>query len=104
MDAKEASSPVSEDECLKAIAALQEKALSIESEKNLAEANEFLHQNQKQKGIVSLENGKLQYQVIKPGFGNAVQRYNSPLMRYKGSISEWPGFWLFRRRRSGYTR
>ncbi len=78
------NSPLSEDECLQAIAALQEKTLSIESEKNLAEANEFLQRNQKQKGIVSLENGKLQYQVVKPGSGNAVQRYNSPLMRYKG--------------------
>ena len=84
MDAKGTTLPLAEDECLQAIAALQEKTLSIESEKNLAEANEFLHRNQKQKGIVSLENGKLQYQVIKPGSGNAVQRYNSPLMRYKG--------------------
>jgi peptidylprolyl isomerase len=78
------SSPLSEDECLQAIAALQEKTLSIEANKNLAEANEFLNRNHKQKGVVSLENGKLQYQIVKQGSGNAVQQYNSPLMRYKG--------------------
>lgn len=77
-------SPLTEDECLQAIAALQEKTISIESEKNLTEANEFLSRNQKQRGIVNLENGKLQYKIVKQGSGNAVQRYNSPLMRYKG--------------------
>ena len=46
------NSPLTEDECLQAIAALQEKTLSIESEKNLAEANEFLQRNQKQKGTL----------------------------------------------------
>jgi peptidylprolyl isomerase len=77
-------SSFSEEECLQALAALQEKSLSIEAEKNLAEANEFLKRNQKQKNIVNLENGQLQYQTIKPGSGNCVQPYNSPLIRYKG--------------------
>jgi len=75
---------LSEDECLQAIADLQEKALSIESEKNLSQANEFLKNNQKQKNIVSIENNKLQYQILKAGSGNAVQKYNSPLVRYQG--------------------
>jgi len=78
------SSPLSEDDCLQAIAALQEKSVSKEAEKNLAEAAEFLNHNQKQKDIVSLENGKLQYQVVKRGSGSTVQQYNSPLVRYKG--------------------
>jgi peptidylprolyl isomerase len=75
--------PLSEDECVQALAALQEETLSLQSEKNLAEANEFLARNLKQKGIISLENGKVQYQIDKAGTGNAVQPYNSPVVRYK---------------------
>jgi peptidylprolyl isomerase len=76
--------PLSEDECVQALADLQEETLSAQSEINLAEANEFLASNLKQKGIISLESGKIQYQVIKNGSGNTVQSYNSPLLRYKG--------------------
>lgn len=81
-DGKDA--PLSEDECVQALASLQEEALCIQAEKNLAEASEFLSRNLKQKGIVSLENGKVQYKIINPGSGNAVQSYNSPLLRYQG--------------------
>ena len=84
-DASKGNGPaLSEDECVQALAQLQEESLSAQAEKNLAEANEFLKGNLKHKGVISLENGKIQYQVVKPGFGNAVQSYNSPLMRYQG--------------------
>jgi peptidylprolyl isomerase len=81
---KGADCAMSEEKCLEALAALQEKSLTIEADKNLAEANEFLKRNQKQKNIVNLENGLVQYQTVKPGSGNCVQPYNSPLVRYKG--------------------
>jgi peptidylprolyl isomerase len=81
-DGKEA--PLSEDECVQALAALQEETLLLQAEENLAHANEFLAQNLKQNGIISLEKGKVQYQIVKSGSGNAVQPYNSPLLRYKG--------------------
>ncbi|MBF8263740.1 MAG: mip-C [Parachlamydiales bacterium] len=75
---------LSEEECIQALAELQEETRQIQAEKNLAEANEFLKNNLKKKGIVSLENGKVQYQIVQAGSGNAVQPYNSPLMRFKG--------------------
>ena len=81
-DGKDA--PLSEDECVQALAALQEETLSLQAEQNLSSANEFLALNLKQKGIISLESGKVQYQIVKSGSGNAVQTYNSPLLRYKG--------------------
>lgn len=75
-----------EEECLQAITTLQEKALSIEAEKNLTEANEFLKKNAQNKNISTLENGKIQYEILQPGRGNSVQPYNSPIIRYKGTF------------------
>lgn len=67
-------SPMNEEECMREIAALQEK-------KSLQEAEDFLQDNGKQKDILSLEKGKLQYRVTQKGSGDAVQEYNSPLIR-----------------------
>lgn len=79
-----ASSPLSEEECVQALASLQEETLSSIAEKNLFEANEFLKENALKESIVSLENGKVQYQIVKSGSGESVQQYNSPMLRYKG--------------------
>ena len=85
-------SPLSEDECIEALATLQEETLSEQSAQNLYEANEFLAQNLKQEGIISLENGKVQYQIVKSGSGRVVQSYNSPLIRYKGRYLDGQAF------------
>jgi peptidylprolyl isomerase len=77
-------SPLSEEECVQAIATLQEESLSLKGEKNLQEAALFLKKNEEKEGIVSLEEGKLQYEVIQSGKGDAVQAYNTPLVRCKG--------------------
>lgn len=75
---------LSEDECIEAIAQIQEKSLALQAEKNLKEANDFLKNNEKNKDIISLEKGKVQYQVTHAGSGDAVQPYNAPLLRYHG--------------------
>ncbi|MES2272866.1 MAG: FKBP-type peptidyl-prolyl cis-trans isomerase N-terminal domain-containing protein [Chlamydiota bacterium] len=77
-------SPLNEEECVQAIASLQDENLSQTSEKNLEAAETFLEKNGKIQGISSLEEGKIQYQIAKSGTGNAVQSYNSPLVRYTG--------------------
>ena len=76
--------PISDDECVESLARLQEETLNLQAEKNLASANEFLARNLKEKGIIGLESGKVQYQIVKNGSGNTVQPYNSPLLRYEG--------------------
>lgn len=75
-------SPMSEDECVQAIAILQEENFSAMAEENLVEADAFLEKNKKNEGVVSLENGKLQYKIIKEGSGETVEPYNSPIVRY----------------------
>ena len=74
--------PMNEDECVQAIATLQEESFSAAAEKNRREADDFLEKNGKVSGVVTLENGKLQYKVVKKGEGEAVQPYNSPIVRY----------------------
>lgn len=75
-------SPLSEDECVQAIAVLQEENFSVVAEQNRMEADDFLKANQKEEGVISLEDGKLQYKILKEGFGQTVEPYNSPIVRY----------------------
>ena len=84
--------PLSDEECLDAITAFQEKALQQLTEKNLNEAVAFLKENAKKEKIVTLEEGKLQIQVVKEGSGEIVQSYNSPILRYKGSYLNGESF------------
>jgi peptidylprolyl isomerase len=79
------AAPLSEDECIAALSILHDEIQLAEAEKNLLEANQFLQSNGEHEGIVTLETGKLQYQTTKPGSGESVETYNSPVIRYKAS-------------------
>jgi peptidylprolyl isomerase len=74
--------PMNEEECVQAIAILQEENFSVLAEQNRQEADDFLTDNKKKNGIVTLENGKLQYEILKEGSGQTVEPYNSPIVRY----------------------
>ena len=81
-EARGKDSPLSEEECAMAIASLQEENIAAASQKNLVDAEKFLEANAHSQGVVSLEEGKLQYKVLKEGSGESIQPYNSPLVRY----------------------
>ena len=82
-DASEGKNPpMNEDDCVQAIATLQEESFSAAAEINRQEADDFLEKNKTEPGVVSLENGKLQYKIVKQGAGQDVQPYNSPIIRY----------------------
>lgn len=78
--------PMTEMECVQAITAIQETVFKQEATENLRKANDFLTQNMKQNGIISLEPGKLQYRIEKQGTGALVEDHFSPLIRYKGTF------------------
>jgi len=78
------ASPISEEECIEAITAAQEMHFKKEAQENLKKAEAFLKENGSKKGIVSLEEGKLQYKIEKPGKGEAVAESGAPLVRYVG--------------------
>jgi len=79
-------SPMTELECVQAIAAVQEKLYKEQSQENLKSAESFLDTNCKSEGMVSLEEGKVQYRVEKTGEGALVEAQFSPLIRYTGKF------------------
>lgn len=78
-------SPLTEQEYEEALGQIQEYAFQDMSEKNLQQANAFLKDNQKKKGIVELEQGKVQYMVLQQGSGAPVTDDTIPSVKYKGS-------------------
>lgn len=82
--AKGIQSPLSEVECVQAISQAQEIAYKKLGEKNLVEAERFLEKNAKNKNIVSLEKGKIQYKVEKQGQGALLEPQNNLKIKYVG--------------------
>lgn len=77
--------PMTDQEFEKKMALLQAQAFSKLSEENLKAANEFLEKNKSAKGIIVLEPGKLQYEIMQEGKGETVTAESTPLINYKGS-------------------
>jgi peptidylprolyl isomerase len=77
-------SPMSEMECIQAIASVQEKIFKEQCAENLQRAEAFLASNVKSEGIVALEEGKVQYRIIEKGTGDKIESHFSPLIRYTG--------------------
>ncbi|NGX39662.1 MAG: putative FKBP-type peptidyl-prolyl cis-trans isomerase FkpA [Chlamydiae bacterium] len=90
LDGKE--SPMSEEDCIQAITAAQEEARQKLADDNLAKAEEFLKSNAKIKGIVSIEEGKLQYKIDKKGTGEVVQSTSTPSILYSATYLDGSSF------------
>ncbi len=78
------TAPMSEMECIQAIAAVQEKIFKEQCTENLKRAESFLSDNAKVDGIVALDEGKVQYRVMEAGNGAVVEPHFSPLIKYTG--------------------
>lgn len=74
-------SPMAEEDCIEALSQLQDESLALASAKNLEAADHFLTEQKLKEGIATLEEGKLLYEIIKNGEGNAVEPYSKPLIR-----------------------
>lgn len=74
-------SPLTEEDCIEALSQLQDETLAIAAEKSIESANLFLKEQKVKDGVVSLEEGKLLYEIVKKGTGNAVEPYSKPLIR-----------------------
>lgn len=80
------NAPMSEMECVQAIAAVQESVYKEAATENLKEAEAFLATNKTADGIQVLEEGKLQYKVTQEGKGAVIDENSSPLIRYTGKF------------------
>lgn len=78
------NSPMSESECIEAIAKAQELAFKAAAQENLKRAETFLKNNAKEKNVIVLDEGKLQYKVEKAGSGKIVESHSNPIIRYVG--------------------
>jgi len=78
--------PMTEQECVQALATAQEVVFKEAASENLKKAEEFLAQNGSTEGITVLEEGKLQYLVNQEGAGAVVQENCSPVIQYVGKL------------------
>lgn len=77
-------SPMTETDCIQAIASVQATVFKQQCTENLKRAETFLSDNAKTDGIVVLEEGKVQYCVTAAGDGATVENHFSPLVKYTG--------------------
>jgi peptidylprolyl isomerase len=77
-------SPLSESECIELLASARERAFRRKSVENLALAEAFLKKNAKDRAIVCLEEGKIQYRVEKEGEGVIIKEEATPAIKYVG--------------------
>ncbi|HEU64480.1 MAG TPA: FKBP-type peptidyl-prolyl cis-trans isomerase [Chlamydiae bacterium] len=77
-------SPMSEDECLEALAQIQIKENEKITSQNLKEAKDFLINNLKDKDVIEIEKEKLQYKILKSGKNKKVETYHSPIVKMTG--------------------
>lgn len=82
--ANKKSSPINEQECLKALNQIQQMVNDKISAKNLKAANDFLTKNASNKDIFEIEKKKLQYKILKNGKTGSLQSYHTPIVKLKG--------------------
>lgn len=76
--------PMDENDYMKAISELHEKALADIARQNLTEANLFLEQNAQDNTVIIVEPGKLHYVVLTEGSGEAVKEHATTQIHYEG--------------------
>lgn len=77
--------PMSDEEYEDAMTRIQDNAFNAIAATNLKQADAFMKDNAKADKVVVIEEGKLQYIILRPGTGPAVEEHATPLIHYKGS-------------------
>jgi peptidylprolyl isomerase len=80
------SPPLSKKQYFHLLMTQTQKIHQIKTSENLKIAEDFLYDNKKKEGIVSLEKGQLQYQTLKEGTGKTVHEESAPLIEYEGKL------------------
>lgn len=81
------ASPLSEKEYEEALTLIQQYAYDDAANKNLAEAEALLKKNATESGVVKLEDGKIQYKILKEGSGDVVTEETLPTINYDATYS-----------------
>jgi len=67
------------------VAAVQQKALKEQADKNYKEGEDFLIDNARKEGVKSLPSG-LQYKILRPGSGRAPKAADTVTVHYRGTL------------------
>lgn len=78
-------SPMTTQEYEEAMSGIQEIAFNEMANQNLEKANRFMTENRNKNGIIEIEEGKVQYEVLQNGSGNEISEASTPVINYKGS-------------------
>lgn len=76
--------PMSDQDYELMMVKVQETAFKQLADDNLKAANDFLSKNSKEKGVIVIEPGKLQYLILEEGKGDAVTDKSVPQIEYVG--------------------
>lgn len=85
---KNQPAPLSNDEYQNMMMIIQQKAFQKLSDDNLKKAEAFMEENSTNSGVITIESGKLQYQVLQEGNGATVTSEDSPLINYTGQYAD----------------
>jgi peptidylprolyl isomerase len=84
--------PMSDKEYEQMMIQIQKSAFEKVSQDNLKAAEEYIQKNGKSAGIVEVKPGKLFYEVLKQGTGEAVKPNGSPQINYTGKFIDGTAF------------
>lgn len=80
--------PLTDEEYEKGMAQVQERLLTHMADENLKIAENFLKANANQPDVRSLEDGKLQFKIVKSGTGEVVPAGGSPEINFTGKLAD----------------
>lgn len=80
--------PLSKEEFAQLFMNYRKQAFEVKGSENLKIAEDYLAKNKEGKGIVALEDGKLQYQILQEGSGETVEEDGTPLINYEGKFAD----------------
>ncbi len=84
--------PLDEQEYEQMLLSVQANYLKVMADKNLADAEKYLEDNAKKEGVKSLENGKLEYKILKEGNGPAAKEDSEVELNYSGKFIDGTEF------------
>lgn len=80
--------PLQENDCIQAIALIQENAFQKQAQLNLQLAEDFMAKNRLKDNVIELEEGKVQYKIEQIGHGEPVEADFTPTVRFTGEFAD----------------
>lgn len=80
------TAPLTDTEYEEKMLEIQKICFEKKAQENLSLAEQFLKENKDKDGVVEVQPDKLQYSIVKEGFGRVLSGKPSALLHYKGSF------------------